>query len=1243
MCPLGPGVGRMQRILERVSIALVVVAASTASPCLAADETASWDNTQGNWSDASRWSTASFPDNGNGGLTYDAVVAGGQVTLDQAITIDALTFSNGAINGNNDLSLSTLNWSSGNFNGTGIIAASSGTLDGGSKLLNQTLELNGAVDWLAGTITFTSSLGTVHALAGTNFVDSGLANKTLTANVTIDSGATFRRDGANRTTHGLFGASLINNGAVEVNNGVLSFSGQGTGSGSFDVAGGQLEFTSGNHAYSGSIAGSGNGVVRFSGGVVDLTGSYTANTVVNSGTVSFNTAADAHLNTLELTGGVVGGNATMTIPMLTWNGGRFAASSAADVTNATLGSSTKLLDGTLRLSDTADWSAGTITFSTATGTLELLSGASMTDNGDSTKSLSADLIIHSGATYHRNAGNGRTTQGQFSTSLTNNGTLQVDAGVMALVGTGSGNGDFIVNGGELSFDGGTHAYSGSVTASPSGLIEFGGASVDLDGDYLASQTSVRSGTVNFNGTSVDLGVLTLSGGTIGGASDFTVPELQWTGGRFDGPGTITVLSGDFGAGAKFLQRHMRLDGDLEWADGIITFSTSAGTLEVLPSATLSDTGDATKSLTAHLIIAAGGTYHRATGSGRTTQGQFSTTLVNEGTIRVDAGTLDFTGNGSGDGDFVVQNGELDFSGGTHAYSGSITGAANSTVRFSGGTVDVTGAFDVSNMFVTSGSVNFDSGAIPAVGMMEVSTGTVAGSDVLSIDNLNWTGGNFAGSGDVVVRDGTFSGGAKFLQRNMLIDGNVDWQNGIITFSTAPGTIHVRTGANLTDSGDSTKSLFADVNLMGGSTFAKIGNATTTHGQFGTSLTNEGLIRVTGGELSLVGGFTNFDSGTSTLTGGAYEVATTLTFQGANITTNRADITLVGPASQIRDQFSNDALVDLALNDSLAALRLRGGRDFSTSSALVNRGTIELADAATLSAADLVNEATGTLLGSGTFAPLSGVTTNEGSVSPGNSVGTLVVEGDYVQTATGTLWIELGGTMPGQSDLLDVVGGAASLDGALQVTLDSGFVPQANESITVLTASGGRNGVFASVGLPSVPNIAFETRYDPNAVVLDTFHSVDFDRDGIVDAVDIDALVMEVVSGTNDALYDLTGNGVVDGDDLQQWLVVAGSINLPSQGAYLVGDANLDGLVDGQDFLIWNTNKFSSTGTWTLGDFTADGLTDGQDFLLWNLNKFMTSDSTVAMAHAVPESVLGVWTVLLFLGCQMSLRKVTTRI
>lgn len=141
------------------------------------------------------------------------------------------------------------------------------------------------------------------------------------------------------------------------------------------------------------------------------------------------------------------------------------------------------------------------------------------------------------------------------------------------------------------------------------------------------------------------------------------------------------------------------------------------------------------------------------------------------------------------------------------------------------------------------------------------------------------------------------------------------------------------------------------------------------------------------------------------------------------------------------------------------------------------------------------------------------------------------------------------------------------------------------------------------------------RVDMGAFELqpETVHPCDFDGMKGCDIEDIDALVMEIIAGTNNPQFDLTGDSLVNLGDRDQWLADAGALNLISGNPYLLGDANLDGTVDGQDFIIWNGNKFTSTGKWSQADWNADGTTDGQDFIIWNGNKFQSSD---ALAPAV---------------------------
>ena len=60
---------------------------------------------------------------------------------------------------------------------------------------------------------------------------------------------------------------------------------------------------------------------------------------------------------------------------------------------------------------------------------------------------------------------------------------------------------------------------------------------------------------------------------------------------------------------------------------------------------------------------------------------------------------------------------------------------------------------------------------------------------------------------------------------------------------------------------------------------------------------------------------------------------------------------------------------------------------------------------------------------------------------------------------------------------------------------------------------------------------------------------------------------QIAAGTNDSAFDMTGDGNVDMDDLDAWLAEAGEANLGPGQSYQYGDANLDGIVDGADFVL----------------------------------------------------------------------------
>lgn len=131
---------------------------------------------------------------------------------------------------------------------------------------------------------------------------------------------------------------------------------------------------------------------------------------------------------------------------------------------------------------------------------------------------------------------------------------------------------------------------------------------------------------------------------------------------------------------------------------------------------------------------------------------------------------------------------------------------------------------------------------------------------------------------------------------------------------------------------------------------------------------------------------------------------------------------------------------------------------------------------------------------------------------------------------------------------------------------------------------------------------------------------DFDSDGLLTAIDIDLLSDEVTANTNQAVFDLTGDAIVDQADRQMWVEdLAGSF---------FGDANLDGTVEFPDFLALSAG-FGMPGGWAEGDFDGNGEVEFPDFLTLSASFGQTAAATAsvpepatkAFALAIPLAML----------------------
>lgn len=125
-----------------------------------------------------------------------------------------------------------------------------------------------------------------------------------------------------------------------------------------------------------------------------------------------------------------------------------------------------------------------------------------------------------------------------------------------------------------------------------------------------------------------------------------------------------------------------------------------------------------------------------------------------------------------------------------------------------------------------------------------------------------------------------------------------------------------------------------------------------------------------------------------------------------------------------------------------------------------------------------------LQGTGTV----GNTNISGTIAPGNSIGTLMVNGNITFQAGSTYAVEADAA--GQSDKIHATGTAAINGGTVSVTAGAGDY-QADTQYTILTADAGRNGTFATL-LSDLAFLDASLSYDPQNVFLTLMrNNVDF--------------------------------------------------------------------------------------------------------------------------------------------------------
>jgi hypothetical protein len=98
----------------------------------------------------------------------------------------------------------------------------------------------------------------------------------------------------------------------------------------------------------------------------------------------------------------------------------------------------------------------------------------------------------------------------------------------------------------------------------------------------------------------------------------------------------------------------------------------------------------------------------------------------------------------------------------------------------------------------------------------------------------------------------------------------------------------------------------------------------------------------------------------------------------------------------------------------------------------------------------------------------------GQIIPGNSPGTLTLQGDFTQEFGSSLVMEVAGLAAGEFDILHVTGDA-TLGGTLEMLFPGAYLPKAGDSFQILQVDGTISGDFAEVSFPQLlPGFQFDT-------------------------------------------------------------------------------------------------------------------------------------------------------------------------
>jgi uncharacterized repeat protein (TIGR01451 family) len=605
------------------------------------------------------------------------------------------------------------------------------------------------------------------------------------------------------------------------------------------------------------------------------------------------------------------------------------------------------------------------------------------------------------------------------------GSVSVLSGILSLAAGGSGDAPFNINGGTLDFP------SGSYTMTPNGVIS-GPGTLQVDGATLSIGGVTSPGGFN------------MLSGTVTGAGFLSVSSnMDWSGGTLTGTGGTQITGTGTGTfdGAN---GDMTLDGRPFDVYGYVHYTATTNSLYLTnPGAIFSVYGtfaiENDGSITAGgatsgtLNISPNGVFMKTGGIGVSNIGPPTN---NNSTVWCFTGTLNFAGSGTDNGIFGA------YTPGTIEFSATSTTLTNNSQVFG------------------TGAVGFPAGSTIVQGFFGMGTTALSGGSV-EIDSAATTNAF------------TFTAGKLDVEGALTITGSGTWSGGTLTGLS--GSLFVGNGATLT------------IDANGG--FPIIAGKLENDGTTIYDSTLNPLELDNSGEIYNTGLFDiQTDVKIIAKTGvviSSRRVATAAPSQHRRVARNAIIVCcspLINNVGTLKKSAGPGTLDFQPEFDTTGTFNILSGTiQFDAAGVFQNGGTTTLGPGNIKMNGAPYSLTSGEFQGAGTLT--GDLDSAGGDVAPGGpgAIGTINVSGNYTQGSAASLTLEAASLA--SYDILSA-SGTTTLDGTLNVSLISGYLPANGDSLQPHTFAS-RTGDFAIKNLPTwaAGHGSFSQTYTSTALVL----------------------------------------------------------------------------------------------------------------------------------------------------------------